>query len=995
MAFQLIYTSAPRLLQAGRTGFGTVAKHSSIRGALQSEIERFSQFSRQEGLNPNRVIYQYRCLSISGMSFHVISRLKDAGSDYTGRTNHLAHHIIFSSAEAHSATVEGITPVDVVFNLNSTSFWCDSWHVAPIEFGPQEEISLTSIKPAISLPAVYWKALTGTPDSAAILAPGQTAESCWLIYAPSNGEHLLAQIGESLLLHPNPWRISFASEFQPTDRVEEIAWRAIPSDSPLCLTAAQSVRPILDLTRPETLPPPVPEFTSIASYGRHQQIEPKGHPGLITAPSPASSMPGAGLPPTIGRQPVPLKPDENTTVPGHRQSLTGLKRQTEKNAPAKARLLIPINLTITAALAAVVLATGACFFYVLPKMQREHKAAQDRYEVAIDNFLHTTGIKVQQGAVGEEPSVKDLETAAALLETATRNYENTPLALKDIEVLNANQTQNTDLHSKLITFGNLLVTNIFSRVEAQCLLATRNGKIEELKNLIAIFDQNPEIRKLLEDAQKKKLEQFITFISNWDGREYPAIIDFLHEKQITNGKAASEVDENYARVLNSNPATELSKLEAITDKTLIDYPTLSKRKSILTNPPKADAGISKPNPTQPPKSLGETPAVVTDKPAESPPPIKWRLLPDRQSYVSEISAQSSKTLGLLKNPTKAGLTELLKSPTGEGLKQVTFVAAKNDAAASPFLCVLNDKQLPDVVIVNCESFTNQPISRDLIDATAGVSLVINEPLFRFLSSRSIETTDGNKVLFYFEYQDGEEQQILDKTISAEADLANARKQIESIENERAKQLTPPSFPPEAQKDIEKWLGPKGAFNNLDIGNKSNDFTSYLQTKLKVSSNTSLLEMLYNDESKKLTINYIKDMLNKFKTNKGTTYSTDPKNKWTHEMSDSINPVANAFSTSSTISESFVAATNQMSSAPIDIVQLFSKEYLASAKALDTLFESYSRRKEESKRLETKKAELDKKAANYGDLSKSIVFFAKNPNDRNGARLIEFKIEPTK
>jgi len=30
MAWQLIYTSAPRLLEAGRSGFGTVARHRAI-----------------------------------------------------------------------------------------------------------------------------------------------------------------------------------------------------------------------------------------------------------------------------------------------------------------------------------------------------------------------------------------------------------------------------------------------------------------------------------------------------------------------------------------------------------------------------------------------------------------------------------------------------------------------------------------------------------------------------------------------------------------------------------------------------------------------------------------------------------------------------------------------------------------------------------------------------------------------------------------------------
>jgi hypothetical protein len=46
MAWQLIYTSAPRLLEAGRSGFGTVARHRQIGPLLVSACERASQFAR-------------------------------------------------------------------------------------------------------------------------------------------------------------------------------------------------------------------------------------------------------------------------------------------------------------------------------------------------------------------------------------------------------------------------------------------------------------------------------------------------------------------------------------------------------------------------------------------------------------------------------------------------------------------------------------------------------------------------------------------------------------------------------------------------------------------------------------------------------------------------------------------------------------------------------------------------------------------------------------
>lgn len=998
MALQLIYTSAPRLLQAGRTGFGTVAKHPAIRGALQSEIERFSQFSRQEGLKPDRVIFQYRVIPISGAVFHVISRLKDAGSDYTGRTNHIAQHVIFSSAEAHTAAVAGVTPADVIFNLNARSFWCDSWHTAPIEFGPAEEIAITSIKPAISLPATYWQGLTGTPASAAILAPGQTAESCWVIYAPGHADELLALLGESLLLHPNPWRISFANEFQPTDRVDEIAWRGIPSDSPVRITAEQSVRPILDLTNPATLLPPVPEFKSIASFGRHQKIEsPQGTAGLLTGSLPSSSVPMAGMPSTARIHPVNQTPDEKTTVPLSRQSLKGLKRKTDKNATAKPRSSIAFNLTITVALAAVVLAAGIWFFYVSPKMQKDHKNAQDSYEQAINEFPPTRKAKdfnVQPWKAGEEPSVEDLKIAAGLLKSAILHYENTPYALKDAEALIANQIQNVDLQVKLKNQGALLVEHIFNRDEAIWLVEVQKGNVKKLKELIDCFDKKPELVKLLNDGSQIKLNQFKSFISHWDGREYPAIIDSLHEMKILDGKAVSEVDEQYAKILSSNSDTEKSKLNAITDDKLDYYPILSKRKLFLNSLPIGDESLAKANPSLPPKALDKPLMVGKEKPAELVPLIKWVLLRD-SDYATAIANERSESLGLPKNQGETDLSDLLKSVNENLLTHKNLTTGINVAKSLPFYCVLNKNLLPGTAIVNCEKLRTQPINRELIDVSAGASIAIKESLFAFLSSPLIETAEGKKVWFYFQYPGGKEQQVLVKTITAEADLANVKMQLETIDNEIVKQKTPPNLSTEAQADIEKWLGSKGAFNNLNIGQTGYDFESYLETKLKASSNTSLFDLLHTDDSKKLVVDYIKDRLDRFKINKGTSYSK--KNNWTHEMSESINPIANKFSASTKISDSFVAATSLMSNAPGDISQLFSNEYLASAKALDDIFDSDKKRKLALQELNAAKNNLSKQIAILSDLSNSgLVFFVKDPNDPEGKRrLIEFRIEQSK
>jgi hypothetical protein len=275
MALQLIYTSSPRLLQAGRTGFGVVAKHPEIRGDLQVQLERISQFSRDPSLDNARVVLQYRILTASGQSHHVFSRIQDAGSDYTGRTNHIAHHFIFSQSEAQQAIQNNITPADVFLFLEESHKWHQSWNDDPIEFGIDDTISLSEIPPRITLPAEnYWNDLTGDPASAAILAPGKIAEACWIIYPSDWANYIIYLFGESLIMHPNPWQISFANEVQPTDDEQQIQWRGVSENSPQRANAENSVRDVIDLCHPENLPPPVSEaFTNWATTGQKPLLE--------------------------------------------------------------------------------------------------------------------------------------------------------------------------------------------------------------------------------------------------------------------------------------------------------------------------------------------------------------------------------------------------------------------------------------------------------------------------------------------------------------------------------------------------------------------------------------------------------------------------------------------------------------------------------------------------------------------------------------------------
>jgi hypothetical protein len=178
MGWQLIYTSAPRLLEAGRSGFGTVARHEVVSPLLVGAVEGVSQFSRLPGLDIHRVIYCHRLIIVGGQRYHVLSRICDSGADYTGRTNHLAHHLIFDQREIASAN--GLSPADVILSAK----WRSRWDEAPRFLQSDEEIGFQNIQTAVHLPAAEWGKVTGDRRYAALLVTPESSRGCFVGTTP-------------------------------------------------------------------------------------------------------------------------------------------------------------------------------------------------------------------------------------------------------------------------------------------------------------------------------------------------------------------------------------------------------------------------------------------------------------------------------------------------------------------------------------------------------------------------------------------------------------------------------------------------------------------------------------------------------------------------------------------------------------------------------------------------------------------------------------------
>ncbi len=250
MARQLVFTSAPQGLTPGRTGFCTVARHADLRDRLVPMIEGLSVYP--SGWQPPPVICSFRLLDCGGTRIPVLSRIVDAGHDYTHRTNFLAHHLILDPEEITATTP---TPADIFARWTG---WLNRWDVAPRWLTEADFVNLAALPPAAHppLPADAWARLGGDAGRAALLLEGTQPATRTLRCPPGDEEDLLALFRESsALLDPaEAWRAEFTTCIQVTDTGAAFRWTGQRAGS---VADSASTRPgsVLDLTQPASLPP--------------------------------------------------------------------------------------------------------------------------------------------------------------------------------------------------------------------------------------------------------------------------------------------------------------------------------------------------------------------------------------------------------------------------------------------------------------------------------------------------------------------------------------------------------------------------------------------------------------------------------------------------------------------------------------------------------------------------------------------------------------------
>jgi len=245
MIEEIIYTSAPKGLKAGSRGFCTVVSTAGMALNTAERLESMSgyrhAFPMQDPRAPlNPVSYSHVTLRIGGRNVHVISRVADAGQDYSGRTNKLAHHLVIDDVSRFIAgSVRLMAETGVL-----VSHWDGNTRNVP-----PRKLPSPAIPQSIELQA--WKSVTGDSGWAGWVAEQLTKDKTPVSVIFAAGTDTFSLVREILDLLPpaQRWSITFSTYFTKLLAGTECQLRFVLDDTPEATALRNDARArVVDLT---------------------------------------------------------------------------------------------------------------------------------------------------------------------------------------------------------------------------------------------------------------------------------------------------------------------------------------------------------------------------------------------------------------------------------------------------------------------------------------------------------------------------------------------------------------------------------------------------------------------------------------------------------------------------------------------------------------------------------------------------------------------------
>jgi len=209
MIEEIIYTSAQKGLRAGRRGFCTVVSTAGMALNTAERLESMSGYrhafsgdSAATALNP--VNYSHVTTRIGGQLFHIVSRVADAGQDYSGRTNKLAHHLLLNDVGRYAGG-----PVRL---MDEPSVLVSQWD-GNLRTIPPRNLPVPESPKSVTLSA--WKKATGDSGWAGWVAERLTQDKVPVSVIFPAGCDTLSLVREVLDVLPpaQRWSVTFSTYF--------------------------------------------------------------------------------------------------------------------------------------------------------------------------------------------------------------------------------------------------------------------------------------------------------------------------------------------------------------------------------------------------------------------------------------------------------------------------------------------------------------------------------------------------------------------------------------------------------------------------------------------------------------------------------------------------------------------------------------------------------------------------------------------------------------
>ena len=260
MSFELIFTSAPRGLRGGQRGFCTVAFTEGMPSNYVTLAEGLSAYRNiypphSPEYNKNPVAHSHYQFQVGGQKIHILSRVAPCGTDYSGRNNKLAHHVLMGSTE--------LPPNGPSWFARQSGFFETEWEGDPRLIKHQK--ALPSSPPPTNVKATHWAMLTGDAGWAGVLAQSHLdspSKPGYIVF--SSGMDVLPLVAEAMALLPpaNRWQVTFNTYCTTIPQGTSCLWRCCLPDSPLLRDARRTKATLIDLTDLPKSTVPSPDVTT-------------------------------------------------------------------------------------------------------------------------------------------------------------------------------------------------------------------------------------------------------------------------------------------------------------------------------------------------------------------------------------------------------------------------------------------------------------------------------------------------------------------------------------------------------------------------------------------------------------------------------------------------------------------------------------------------------------------------------------------------------------